>query len=239
MIVHDLKSPLSAMLATVEVVADGDVGPLAEEQRELLTRTQNHGAEMLQLIDDLLELTRLEESRLVPERESMAVDRLLTELSEEWRLRLERDGVTLRVDDRAGRLSVHADLHLLRRVLANLVGNALRHAGSGIEIRVSAGPAGQEPGVLFSVEDNGVGIPRAYHESIFQKFGSLPRGEMSGGSSSGIGLAFCRLAVEAHGGRIWVESVEGSGSAFRFVIPDRPLPPVAAGAVGDAQPALS
>jgi two-component system, sensor histidine kinase and response regulator len=218
MIVHDLKSPLAAVLATVEVIADGDAGPLTEQQDELLGSVHHHGADMLQLIDDLLELTRLEESQLVLQREGIRVSELLHGVSDEWRLRLEREGASLVIEDGVD-VQIDADAHLLRRVFANLVGNAVRHAGNGVEIRISVSEAPQKSGVVFSIADNGVGIPEAFHELIFRKFGNLQRTDAAGGTSTGIGLTFCKLAVEAHGGRIWVESREGEGSVFRFVIP--------------------
>jgi two-component system, sensor histidine kinase and response regulator len=227
MIVHDLKSPLSGVLATLEVVLDGDAGELNADQRQLLFDAQGHGNTMLQLIDDLLELARLEESSLVVERERVEVDRLIRSVAEEWKVRLERGGATLHVDDGAG-LVIHADAYLLRRVFGNLVGNALRHAGPAVRIEISARPEPQGQAVLFSVADNGVGIPPEYHELIFRKFGSLQRADAAGSVSSGIGLTFCKLAVEAHGGRIWVESEAGKGSAFRFRIP--------VGSLGSAAP---
>jgi two-component system, sensor histidine kinase and response regulator len=227
MIVHDLKSPLSAVLATVEVIADGDAGPLTEQTRELLGTVHLHGADMLQLIDDLLELTRLEESQLVPEREVVSVEELLRSVADEWRLRLEREGASLVIEN-GPNLEVDADPYLLRRVFTNLVGNALRHAGNGVQIRVSVSEAPQRTGVVFSVADDGVGIPAAFHELIFRKFGHLQRADSAGTTSSGIGLTFCKLAVEAHGGRIWVESREGKGSTFRFLIPPQPLAGTAA-----------
>jgi two-component system, sensor histidine kinase and response regulator len=233
MIVHDLKSPLSAMLATVEVITDGDFGPLSDEQRELLGVAQRHGVAMVQLIDDLLELARLEESRLVPERQRIPVEALLNQLADEWRLRLEREGATVEVEN-GEHLDVHADPHLLHRVFDNLVGNAVRHAGAGVTIRMSAAPALQRRGVLFSVSDNGIGIPKAFHEMIFRKFGSVRRSDGSGSRSSGIGLNFCRLAVEAHGGQIWVESAEGAGSTFHFVIPE-PAPAEVSGKPAPAE----
>jgi two-component system, sensor histidine kinase and response regulator len=225
MIVHDLKSPLSAMLATVEVITDGDFGPLSAEQHQLLGEAQRYGVAMVQLIDDLLELNRLEESHLIPERESIPVEQLLQTVADEWRLRLEREGASLQVEH--GRaLDVKADPQLLHRIFDNLVGNAVRHAGAGVAIRIAAEPAPQGDGVLFSVADNGVGIPKSFHELIFRKFGSVQSSDGARGRSSGIGLTFCRLAVEAHGGQIWVESAEGAGSTFRFVIPE-PRPDVA------------
>ncbi|CAN5801849.1 response regulator [soil metagenome] len=223
MIVHDLKSPLAAVLATLEVALDGDLGPLTGDQQQLLAGAQRHGVDMLLLIEDLLELTRLEESQLVVEREEFDVTALLNNVAEEWRLRLDREGATLRVDAEPA-LNVSADHQLLRRVFSNLVGNALRHAGPGVEIQISAVLDRHPHGVLFTVADNGVGIPEEYHEFIFRKFGSLGRTDASGAQSSGIGLTFCKLAVEAHAGKIWVESRAGEGSAFRFVIPSGPEP---------------
>src|SRR5690606_10372814 len=116
-------------------------------------------------------------------------------------------------------LPFRADEHLLRRVFSNLIGNALRHGGSGISIRLSARPAASGAEVRFTVADDGVGIPPAFHDTIFRKYASLKQG---GQSSSGLGLTFCQLAVEAHGGRIWVESGEGGGSAFHFAVPAAP-----------------
>jgi signal transduction histidine kinase len=117
-----------------------------------------------------------------------------------------------------GDLSVTADRYLLRRVFTNLVGNALRHAGGAIQIELTAEESSQE-GVRFTVRDDGTGIPPAFHDLIFRKFGSVQR--QGGRPTSGLGLTFCKLAVEAHGGRIWVDSGEDLGTAFHFVLPRR------------------
>jgi two-component system, sensor histidine kinase and response regulator len=218
MIVHDLKSPLSGLLATLEIVLDGDLGPLQAGQQKLLANAQGYGLDMLQLIDDLLELTRLEESRLVLDREPIPIAQLFESLTEEWKLRVEQGGAKLWVGEHGG-LEVTADSHLLRRIFSNLVGNALRHGGDGVSIRIEASEESQRGSVMFTVADDGVGIAPAYHDLIFRKFGTLQRVDSAGIPSSGIGLTFCKLAVEAHGGRIWVESEEGKGSTFRFVIP--------------------
>jgi len=218
MIVHDLKSPLSAVLATFEIIIDGDVGPLTEVQQELLGGAQQHGTSMLQLIDDILELTRLEDTRLLPQRQTIPSGELLSSVAEEWRLQIEREGSRIDVAASEG-LTVDADPTLIRRVLANLVGNAVRHGGGHLAISLSAAAATGTDGVLFTVTDDGIGIPEAYHDLIFRKFGSLQRNASAGPPSTGIGLTFCKLAVEAHGGQIWVESREGEGSVFRFTIP--------------------
>jgi two-component system sensor histidine kinase/response regulator len=218
MIVHDLKSPLTSILATLEMAVEGDLGPLAGEQRQLLGDAYQRGGDALQLIDDLLELARLEESKVSLELSELRTDSLLDSVADEWRVRVERSGASLMVDGSPG-LPLVADEHLLRRVFSNLIGNALRHGGEGVSIEVSARPSADGDGVRFTVADDGVGIPPAFHDTIFRKYASV---QQSGHASSGLGLTFCKLAVEAHNGRIWVESGESRGSAFHFVIPAAP-----------------
>lgn len=217
MIVHDLKSPLAGVLGTLEMTLDGDLGPLTGEQAQLLGEARERGEEMLLLIENLLEVSRLEEPGVRLRVAEVPVPGLLDEVAGEWRVRTERRGAALRVEPPPP-LSVQADWRLLRRVFGNLVGNALRHGGERVRVRLLAEPAA-EGGVLFTVADDGVGIAPEHHESIFRKYGCLPVQERG---TSGLGLTFCRLAVEAHGGRIWVESARGAGSAFRFLLPAAP-----------------
>jgi signal transduction histidine kinase len=206
------------MLGTLEMVVDEDFGPLSEEQRRFLSDAQQRGNDALELIGDLLELTLLEEERLVPALAPLESSAVLETVVDAWSVRAERRGASLTVQE-ADRVELHADEHLLQRVFANLIGNALRHAGKGVHIRLAARRSADGDGVHFTVADDGVGIPPAYHDLIFRKFGSVQG--PSARSSPGLGLTFCKLAVEAHGGRIWVESPEGKGSAFSFVIPRR------------------
>jgi two-component system, sensor histidine kinase and response regulator len=219
MIVHDLKSPLTSVLATLEMAVDGDFGALSEEQSRVFSDAHQRGGEALALIDDLLELTRLEDSHLTLDLRRLDVRALLRDVAESWRLRVEQKGAQLVVEEVEG-LSLTADEHLLSRVFSNLIGNALRHAGAGIVIRLGARRAADPEGITFTVADDGVGISPAHHEIVFRKFSSLPsRGQRA---TSGLGLTFCKLAVEAHGGRIWLESRSGEGSAFHFALPTEP-----------------
>jgi two-component system sensor histidine kinase/response regulator len=219
MIVHDLKSPLTAILGTLEMAIEGDLGPLSPQLERLLSDGMHRGGESLQLMDDLLELTQLEESYLSLNRQEVDGGQMVESVAEEWRVRIEQGGssVTTHITPAP---PVQADRYLLQRVFSNLVGNALRHAGKGISVELSSAPDPETDGIRFSVRDNGFGIPAAYHEVIFRKFGSFQR--HGSRPSSGLGLTFCKLAVEAHGGRIWVESGESQGTAFHFVIPREP-----------------
>ena len=114
-----------------------------------------------------------------------------------------------------------ADKALLKRVLGNLVQNALTHSATAITLQLSARRDGD--GILFTVADNGPGIPPEYHEVIFRKFERVKNPNIPRTRSSGLGLAFCKLVIDAHGGRIWVQSAgEGKGSAFHFSLPAKP-----------------
>ena len=114
-----------------------------------------------------------------------------------------------------------ADKGLLKRVLSNLIQNALTHSSHAVVLRFLA-RKGADGGVLFTIADNGPGIPPEYHELIFRKFERVKNPEIPRVRSSGLGLAFCKLAVEAHGGRIWVKSNEGEGSQFHISLPVQP-----------------
>ncbi|HEX2095381.1 MAG TPA: response regulator, partial [Longimicrobiaceae bacterium] len=164
MIVHDLKSPLSAVLAALEMVTDGDLGPLTPPQKRLLANAQSRGADLLRMIDNLLDIARLEESEVRLQLDEVEVGRLLREVVEEWQLPAEQRGGSLSAEE-APPLRIRADEQLLRRVFANLIGNAVRHAGTGVRIRVTAEPEGEE-GVRFTVADDGVGIPPEFQEVI-------------------------------------------------------------------------
>ncbi|HEV2129903.1 MAG TPA: response regulator [Longimicrobiaceae bacterium] len=232
MIVHDLKSPLSAILATLEMTLDRDLGALTAEQERMLADAFRRGDEMVQLVDDLLEMSQLEDSRVALQLAELDAADLLQEVAAEWSVRTDQVGASLAVEE-APALRFAGDQHLLRRVFSNLIGNALKHAGDGVQIRcrARAEPFDGREGVHFTVSDNGVGIPEEYHEMIFRKFASARRWETeSAFRSSGLGLTFCKLAVEAHGGHIWVQSRPGEGSAFHFVLPLTPV---------EAQPAVA
>jgi two-component system sensor histidine kinase/response regulator len=221
MVVHDLKSPLTGILGSLEVVLDGDAGPLTADQRRLLGDASERGGDLLRMVDNLLDLSRLEESQVRLQLRDLDAGRLLREVAGAWSVRAEREGARIAVEAAAG-LAVRADEGMVRRVLGNLIGNALRHGGAGVSVRLSAVPA--EGGVKFTVADDGVGIAEADHDAIFRKYGRRDDGD--GGASpaggSGLGLTFCKLAVEAHGGRIWVQSRAGEGAAFHFILPPRP-----------------
>ena len=229
MIVHDLKTPLTSVLGTLEMLGEGDFGPVSETQRRAIRDCEGKADELLALINDLLEIARLEEASLPLDLTPVAPRALVDEMMHEWAMRFEQEGARVTVEVAADAPRIEADAQLLKRVLANLLQNALTHSGHAVELRI--GVRREETGALFTVADNGPGIPPEYHELIFRKFEKAKNPNTPRVRSSGLGLAFCRLVAEAHGGKIWVASSEGHGSAFHLLLPlHPPAPPPAADA---------
>jgi K+-sensing histidine kinase KdpD len=221
MIVHDLKSPLTSVLATMEMLMDGDFGSLTPEQRSALGDSEGKAEDLLALIEDLLEVRRIEETALTLNLDALAPGALLTEIVHEWQHRFQQDKATATIEVADDAPVFHADRPLIKRVIGNLIQNALTHSSHAVKLSLSVRRDGE--GVLFTVTDNGPGIPVEYHEIIFRKFEQVRTPHMPRVRSSGLGLAFCKLVVESHGGRIWVQSAgEGQGSAFHFSLPSRP-----------------
>ncbi|MBA3646212.1 MAG: response regulator [Gemmatimonadaceae bacterium] len=220
MIVHDLKTPLTLVLATLEMLADGDFGPVNDRQKSAVADAETKSEDLLALIEDILEVARIEEASMKLSPVPLAPAALIAELVHEWQHRFhqEKTEVSVNVSDEAP--VFNGDKALIKRVFSNLIQNAITHSSTHIELQLNARPT--ESGVLFTVSDNGPGIPPEYHELIFRKFGQVGMQRIPRTRSSGLGLTFCKLVVEVHGGRIWVQSTGGEGSAFHIELPADP-----------------
>lgn len=221
MIVHDLKSPLTSVLATLELLADGSFGKLSDEQRRAVGDAEGKSEDLLALIEDILEVARIEEAAVTLVPVPIAPAALLSELLHEWshRFQQEKTNASFKVDDETP--IFYADKTLIKRVFTNLIANAVTHSSKPIDLVVSARQSGDS--VLFTVSDNGPGIPPEYHEVIFRKFGQVAGASAPKVRSSGLGLTFCKLVVDLHGGMIWVNSKEGEGSQFFVQLPITPV----------------
>jgi two-component system sensor histidine kinase KdpD len=208
---HDLQSPLMAILTSAGALAHGELS-LAEEDRRELTETILAEAERLaRLVRNLLDLSRLQAGAAAPEPGDWPVDDLVLQALDgvEAGSRVE---VVLPEDDSP---LVHADLHQVERVVANLVENAVRYSPADEPVRVQVRETGSE--VLVRVVDHGPGIPPEEAERIFQPF---QRGSLTGPiRGAGLGLAIARGFAEANGGRVWVESHAGQGATFVLALP--------------------
>ena len=220
MIVHDLKTPLTSVLATLEMLSDGDFGQVSTTQKAAIGDAETKSEDLLALIDDILEVARIEEANISLTLTPMAPGALLAELVHEWGHRFQQEGATASVSVADDAPVFTGDKGLVKRVFSNLIQNAVTHSSHPVHLELSARRAGQ--GVLFTVSDNGPGIPAEYHDLIFRKFGQVEMPRFPRTRSSGLGLTFCKLVVERHGGRIWLKSAEGQGSSFYIELPSDP-----------------
>ena len=228
MIVHDLKNPLTALLGFLGILG---LDHLTADQSELLQHALRSGRNLTGLIDDLLDIGRIEEGRMELERVQLAPYNLLNECANEMHGWLAQEGKTITVEVPADLPPLYADYRLMRRVILNLLSNSIKHTPAGTRICLRAAPhlllpapstnAADAPvsQILIEVEDNGLGIPPAYLERIFEKFGRFSTENPVVQSSTGLGLTLCRLVVEAHGGTIGVTSTLGQRTTFRVTMP--------------------
>jgi two-component system, sensor histidine kinase and response regulator len=214
MIVHDMRSPLAAILIHLHFLMNGPTATLDEESRQDLEAAARSAEALSVMADDLLDVSRLEEGK-------MPVERAVWDLTQ-----MARDvGAALAVMDRdreidvesAGAVEITCDGALVRRILQNLVTNGIRHTPAGSRLRITIASADGRARV--AVHDQGRGVPPEAREKIFEKFGTLEARHEQSYHSAGVGLAFCKLAVEAHGGTIGVDPGVPIGSTFWFELP--------------------
>jgi signal transduction histidine kinase len=232
MLVHDLRAPLTSIMNGVMMIKRGIGGPVNDAQIELLDIAYQGSQAMLELVNNLLDIAKLEEGRLNLDPEPVAAYTIIDQAID--RLRVSARGKQVAIEQKiALNLPlIEADDEKIVRVLQNLLDNAIKFSSSGGQVTVGAHCySGTQPlpadtpfrppfddgaWLIFWVQDRGMGIPAAYHERIFEKFGQVRGRKVRG---TGLGLTFCKLAVEGHQGRIWLESQEGVGSIFAFALP--------------------
>ncbi len=220
MVVHDLKTPLTSMLATLEMLRDGDFGAVEPRAARALSDVEGKAEDLLGLIHDLLDVSRAEEKPIAMQLEPIAPAAFLAELTFDWALRFRQEQTTAATDVADDAPVFQADKALLKRVFSNLIQNAVTH--SPMPVTLTLGARRDANGIQFSIGDDGPGIPAEYQETIFAAFEQLSVPNAPRVFSSGLGLAFCRVAVDQHGGRIWVKSTEGQGSTFHIWLPVAP-----------------
>jgi signal transduction histidine kinase len=219
MIVHDLRNPLTALTANLDLIGKTMNNPAYPEAApRFLTGARAAGQRMTGMIDDLLNVSKFEAGELRPVLAPIYLPTLLSDKIESYRSQAEKEGKTVSVNAPAELPTVMADGSLIGRVVDNLLSNAFKYTDSGGTIAVEAENNGGE--VIVRVRDNGQGIPPEFVGKIFYKFVQVTQPDGAPlRKGTGLGLAFCRLAVEAHGGKIRVESQPGRGSTFTFSLP--------------------
>jgi signal transduction histidine kinase len=220
MIVHDMKNPLASIGGFTDLLPRA--GPLTERQAEYVQIIRESSQRLSSMILNLLDIGRLEEGRLELKREIVPVGETVEPLASGMRPLLHRSNKTLHLDLPADLPALWVDRQLVQRVVSNLLANAEKHPEPGGNIWIAA-QAGSTSGTLsLIVHDDGEDIPPEFHQTIFEKFGQAEGRRLGYKTDTGLGLAFCKLAVEVHGGTIAVESEVDRGSIFTLTLPVAP-----------------
>jgi len=220
MIIHDLNNPLMAVSGNLEMFLNDKQG-VSESQLQRIEKCLHYCEDLQYLIQGLLDIHKMEEGKLELDKEVTDMTELTDYVVEQFMQKTELKQISLSFPRPGDIPSVRVDRRLIKRVVANLLNNAIRHTPTGGKIEVAINFLPDKGSLYFSVRDNGNGLAPEYHRKIFNKFEQVElkkKGVMTG--DSGFGLALCKIAVEAHGGKIWVES-EGkdNGCTFSFIIP--------------------
>jgi len=217
MIIHDLRTPLSSVILGMQTLQG--VGELDDMQREMVEIAISGGHALLGMINDLLDVEKLESGSMQLESDVISFAELAASAVRQVSTLAEGKGLSLACNVVGQLPLLRGDEGKLRRVLVNLLGNAIKFTPSGGTVTVSARSPDGGRSTEFSVQDTGEGIPAESFDRIFEKFGQVETRRGGRTMSTGLGLTFCKLAVEAHGGHIRVESEPGKGSTFAITIP--------------------
>lgn len=217
MIIHDLRTPLSSIIMgmqTLEVVGD-----INEQQREIMGIALNGGETLLGMINDLLDIEKMESGTWQLDYTAFDAAKLVDSAIAQVASLLKDKKLTLIQEIAPTPFTPKGDEGKLRRTLVNLLGNAIKFTPQGGTLTIKMQPDPIEQSLVFSVSDTGEGIPPDWLARIFEKFGQVQSRLHGRVASTGLGLTFCKLVVEAHGGKIGVESMLGEGSTFYFTLP--------------------
>ena len=213
---HELRTPLTSIRGSLGLLAGGVLGPLSSDGERMLTIAVNNTDRLIRLINDILDIERLDAGRVGLDRRICDLSEILEQSVDGVRGVAEQVDVRLEVSATSARLD--ADPDRVIQTLTNLLGNAIKFSSSGATVWLRV--ARLKDDLLFSVRDEGRGIPPEKIVSIFERFSQVDASDAREKSGTGLGLAICRSIVQQHGGSIWAESDgEGKGSTFYFTLP--------------------
>jgi NtrC-family two-component system sensor histidine kinase KinB len=214
---HELRTPLTSISMAIDILSQEVLGRVNERQLDMLSTAKDDCERLTKLVRELLDLSRLESGKYEMKRESINLRSLVDEALKPLRLQSQEKNIHLKTEISLTTPEIAGDQQQLSWVITNLVSNALRYTPPDGNVTVRSELV--DDSVRLSVADSGRGIPADAVEVIFDKFVQVKQGTESTPGSVGLGLAIAKEVVEAHGGRIWVESIVGKGSTFSFTIP--------------------
>jgi PAS domain S-box-containing protein len=212
---HELRTPLATIKGYATMIIDYFTKLGSEEKKDYLKSIDNSTDRLAKLVDNLLDSSRMEAGLLKLEKTSTSISKLLQQAVAEANVRVNHHYIVMRLEKRLPRVNI--DAKRIRQVLDNLLDNAVKYAPNGTEVLVSARLVRQE--IVISVTDQGPGIPAGELTNVFDRMYRIEQRLTPGVAGIGLGLSICQRLIEAHGGRIWVESEMGKGSTFHFTLP--------------------
>ncbi len=219
---HQLRTPLSAIKWTLRMILDGDIGEISKEQKDFLEKTYNSNERMIRLINDLLNVTRIEEGRFLYKTEAKDIIEISKKVLGPLKELAQRKGLVLKFEKPDKEIpKIKVDEEKIMLVFQNLVDNAIHYTDPKGEVKVSISFLEDKKEILVSVKDTGIGILKEQQERVFSRFfrgANAVRAETEG---TGLGLYIAKNIIEAHGGKIWFESKERKGTTFYFTLPVR------------------
>ncbi len=217
---HQLRTPLSAIKWIFKMLLDGDAGKLTEEQKDLLQKGYDSNERIIQLVNDMLNVARIEEGRFGYEFYYIDIVELINKVILEYKLKAEEKNIDLKFIKPSGKINpVKIDPSKIELVLQNLIDNALKYTKEGGSVEISLKKT--DDYLQISVKDTGVGIPESQKERLFSKFFRGENVVKMQTEGTGLGLFITKNIVLRHGGKIWVDTKEGEGTTFTFTIPKK------------------
>jgi signal transduction histidine kinase len=223
MITHELKTPLVPIIGYSELLLDGTLGELNDKQKKKIQIMHSSAVSLSRLISDLLDVRKLELGKMKFEMNEAEASILIGDCIDILKTSAEAKEITLTSNITEDKIVTWCDAKRINQVMRNLVSNAIKFvpAKTGkVELYAEKNEAKE---VVFSIKDNGVGIPKEKQRYIFQKFYQADTSMTRNAGGTGLGLAICKGIVEAHGGKIWFDSGPGTGTAFYFTLPSKPI----------------
>lgn len=217
---HQLRTPLSAIKWTLCMLLDGDLGEITKEQRDFIEKTHQSNERMISLVNDLLDVTRIEEGRYVYKPTPVNLEDLVRFVVNSYKEEINRKNLRLEFKKTEAKLpKIEVDVEKIRLIIQNFLDNAIKYTPNGGTVLISLTYDKGKKEIKFSIKDTGVGIPQDQQERVFTKFFRGANVIRMATEGSGLGLFIAKNIIEAHGGKIWFESKENQGTIFYFALP--------------------
>lgn len=214
---HELRTPLTSIKGAVELLLTGAEGPISDSQKEFLTIVKNNSVRLIKLISDLLDLSKIESGKIEMEINRARLGKIITDAITEIKMLSVNKGIDLVFRNGENPAEILCDENRIRQVLINLMGNAIKFTPQGGTITVTLEET--EEWLKTNVTDTGTGIAKENFSKLFEKFQQLDSSSTRPAGGTGLGLAISKSIVEAHKGKVWLESKLGQGSTFSFTLP--------------------